>query len=113
MGIMVGNKLNMRQQCILAVMKAKSTLGCINRGTVSGLEKMIILLCLALVKRNVGPCLQFCHSSTRDMTCRQARGGPVAWLGACSTRGKAEGTGFFQPGEGKAKNENQLQSSTT
>lgn len=103
----------MRQPCILAVMKANCMLCCINRSAVSRLAKRVILLCLALVRRYVVPCLQFCHPSTRDMTCRQARGGPVAWLGACSTWSKAEGTHFFQPGEGKAKCEDYLQSSTT
>lgn len=92
---MVGNKLNKSQQCSLAAMKANSTLCCINRSTVRGLGKIIIPLCLVLVRRYVVPFLQFCHPSTRDMTCKQARQGPVARLGACSTWGKAEGTGGF------------------
>ena len=92
---MVGNKLNMRQQCILAVMKANSMMCCMNRGTVSRRGKMIILLCLALVRRYVVPCQWFWHSNTRAMTCRQATAGTVAWLGACSTHRKAEGNRVF------------------
>lgn len=102
---MVGNKLNKSQQCNLAAMKANSMLCCINRSTGRRLGKIIFLLCLVLVRRYVVPFLQFCHPSTRDMTCRQARGGPVAGLGACSTWGKAEGKGVFQPAEDKAESE--------
>lgn len=102
---MVGDQLNMTQLCILAVMKSNCMLCCINRSAVSRLGKRVILLCLALVRRYVVPCLQFCHPSTRDVTCRQARGGSVAWLGAWRMWDKAEGTHFFQPWEGKAMGE--------
>ena len=50
LGVLVENRLTMRQQCALVFKKAKDSLGCIKKNMASRLREMILFLCSALVR---------------------------------------------------------------
>lgn len=49
-GVMIGDRLNMSQQCMLAAQRINCILGCINRRVASRVKGMTVSLCSALVK---------------------------------------------------------------
>ena len=58
LGIVMDKKMNVSQQCALAVQKANSILGCIRRGLASRMREVIVLLCSGLLWPHVEYCVQ-------------------------------------------------------
>ncbi|GAB0193755.1 cAMP-dependent protein kinase inhibitor alpha [Grus japonensis] len=58
LGVLVGEKLNMTQQCVLAAQKANRVPGCITSRVTSRSREVILPLCSALVRPHLEYCIQ-------------------------------------------------------
>jgi len=58
LGVLVGEKLNMSQQCALAAQKANCALGCIESSVASRAKEGILPLYSALVRPPLESCVQ-------------------------------------------------------
>ncbi|GAB0181756.1 hypothetical protein GRJ2_000640900 [Grus japonensis] len=58
LGVLVNEKLNMSQQCVLAAQKANHILGCIKRSVTSRLRRMILPPYSTLVRPHLEYCVQ-------------------------------------------------------
>ena len=59
LGVPVGNRFAMRQQCALVAKKADSILGCIKKSVASRSREVVLSLYSALVRSHLRCCVQF------------------------------------------------------
>jgi len=107
LGVLVDEKLDMTQKCVLAAQKANRALGCIPSSMGSRVREGILPLCSALVRPPGSPVSSSGALGTgQTWSCwNGSRGGHKndQRTGAPLLGGKAERVGVVQPGEEKAE----------
>ncbi|PKU28404.1 hypothetical protein llap_21292 [Limosa lapponica baueri] len=102
LGVLVGENLNISQQCALAGQKANHILDCIKRSMASRLREAILPLYSVLVRLHQEYCVQLWAPHVRPVGASPEEAQKDERAGTPLLGGQAERAGVVQPGEEKA-----------
>ena len=108
LGVLRDEKLNVRQQGVIAAGKANGILGSSSRGVASRDREVIVPLCSALVRPHLQHCVQGWspqHKKDRELLERGQRSHRDEQGCSTSLQRQAEGAGLVQHGEEKLRGE--------